>query len=131
MVKRYVLVVSISLEWCDLTTLLSDTVRELMHQFQPLGAEHRFPGNKKKVFRQPLSALGPFHEVSSDGHEKLGQQALKMGDIGLPIYSYKDKWTSNCLKLNVVPDCRTNAAMGHFFLDFLEEIGGMSVFPLL
>ncbi|KAJ7668107.1 hypothetical protein B0H17DRAFT_1142574 [Mycena rosella] len=56
-----------------------NTVRDVMHQLQPLGAEHRFPGNKKKVFRQPLSALGPFHEVSSDGHEKLGQQALKMG----------------------------------------------------
>ncbi|KAJ7512411.1 hypothetical protein B0H11DRAFT_1698749 [Mycena galericulata] len=102
-----------------------DDVRDLMHRFQPLGAEHRFPGNKKKVFRQPLSALGPFHEVSSDGHEKLGQQALKMGDIGLPIYSYKDKWTANVLKLTVVPDCRTNAAVGHLHLDFLEEIGGI------
>ncbi|KAJ6506540.1 hypothetical protein C8R45DRAFT_922722 [Mycena sanguinolenta] len=30
-------------------------------------------------------------EVSSDGHEKLGKQALDMGDIALPIYGYKDK----------------------------------------
>ncbi|KAJ7123737.1 hypothetical protein C8R44DRAFT_840569 [Mycena epipterygia] len=105
-----------------------DTIRELMHQFQPLGAEHRFPGNnKKKVFRRPLSALGPFHEVSSDGHEKLGQQALKMGDVGLPIYAFKDKWTADLLKINVVPNCRTNAAIGHLFLDFLEEIGGIAL----
>jgi hypothetical protein len=58
-----------------------------MREWQPLGAEHRYPGHKKKkIYRHPLSALGPFHEVSSDGHEKLGKQALKMGDVGLPIY---------------------------------------------
>ncbi|KAJ7708008.1 hypothetical protein B0H14DRAFT_3119448 [Mycena olivaceomarginata] len=80
---------------------------------------------KKKIYRHPLSALGPFHEVSSDGHEKLGQQALKMGDVGLPIYGWKDKWTAYLLKLAVVPNCRTNAAIGHLFLDFLEEIEGI------
>ncbi|KAJ6535294.1 hypothetical protein DFH09DRAFT_1249931 [Mycena vulgaris] len=100
-----------------------DTVREIMHELNPLGAENRFPGKKRKVFRQHLSALGPFHEISSDGHEKLGQQALKMGDIGLPIYGFKDKWTADLLKINVVPNCRTNAAIGHLFLDFLAEQG--------
>ncbi|KAJ7826517.1 hypothetical protein B0H13DRAFT_2241110 [Mycena leptocephala] len=103
-----------------------DDVRQLMHELQPLGAEHRYPGHKnKKIYRHPLSALGPFHEVSSDGHEKLGKQALKMGDVGLPIYGWKDKWTTYLLKLVVVPNCRTNAAIGHLFLDFLEEIEGI------
>ncbi|KAJ6464706.1 hypothetical protein DFH09DRAFT_1254597 [Mycena vulgaris] len=96
-----------------------DTVREIMHELNPLGAENRFPGKKRKVFRQHLSALGPFHEISSDGHEKLGQQALKMG--------FKDKWTADLLKINVVPNCRTNAAIGHLFLDFLEEQGGTGI----
>jgi hypothetical protein len=73
-----------------------------------------------------LSALGPFHEVSSDGHEKLGTQALKMGDISLPIYGWKDKWTAYLLKLNVVPESQTNTAIGHLFLDFVKEIGGKS-----
>ncbi|KAJ7874312.1 hypothetical protein B0H14DRAFT_3083423 [Mycena olivaceomarginata] len=77
------------------------------------------------ILRRPLSALGPFHEVSSDGHEKLGTQALKMGDIRIPIYGWKDKWTAYLLKLNVVPESRTNAAIGHLFLDFVEEIGGI------
>ncbi|KAJ7170403.1 hypothetical protein C8R43DRAFT_1152952 [Mycena crocata] len=104
-----------------------DTVRELMYEFQPLGTDRRFPGNKRKVFRQPLSALGPFHEISSDGHEKLGKQALKMGDVGLPIYAWKDKWTANLLKINVIPNCRTNAAVGHLFVDFLEQLGGTSL----
>jgi hypothetical protein len=103
------------------------TVRSVMHEWFPEGPEIRFPGhNKTKILRRPLSALGPFHEVSSDGHEKLGTQALKMGDISLPIYGWKDKWTAYLLKLNVVPESRTNAAIGHLFLDFVEEIGGKS-----
>ncbi|KAJ7885240.1 hypothetical protein B0H13DRAFT_2235309 [Mycena leptocephala] len=63
--------------------------------------------------------------VSSDGHEKIGAQALKMGDVGLPIYGWKDKWTADLLKMNVVPNCRSNAAIGHLFLDFIEEHGGI------
>ena len=65
-----------------------------MREWQPLklGAEHHYPGHKKKkICQHPLSALGPFHEFSLDGHEKLGKQALKMGDVRLPIYGWKDK----------------------------------------
>ncbi|KAJ7829855.1 hypothetical protein B0H14DRAFT_3716288 [Mycena olivaceomarginata] len=103
-----------------------DDVRQLMREWQPLGAENRYPGHKKnKIYRHPVSALGPFHEVSLDGHEKLGKQALKMGDVGLLIYRWKDKWTAYLLKLAVVPKCRTNAAIGHLFLDFLKEIEGL------
>ncbi|KAJ7842678.1 hypothetical protein B0H14DRAFT_3691662 [Mycena olivaceomarginata] len=105
-----------------------DEIRRLMREWNPLGAERRYPGYKKhKIYRHPLSALGPFHEVSSDGHEKIGAQALKMGDIGLPIYGWKDKWCAYLLKINVVPNCRTNAAIGHLFLDFIEEYGGIGL----
>ncbi|KAF7328323.1 hypothetical protein MVEN_02547700 [Mycena venus] len=110
----------------NLVMVKRDDVRQFMREWQPLGAEHRYPGHKKKkIYRHPLSALGPFHEVSSDGHEKLSKQALKMGDVGLPIYGWKDKWSAYLLKLAVVPNCRTNAAIGHLFLDFLEEIEGI------
>ncbi|KAJ7905018.1 hypothetical protein B0H13DRAFT_2233816 [Mycena leptocephala] len=105
-----------------------DEIRCLMHEWNPLGAEHLYPGHKKhKIYRHPLSALGPFHEVSSDGHEKISAQALKMGDVGLPIYGWKDKWTADLLKMNVVPNCRSNAAIGHLFLDFIEEYGGIGL----
>ncbi|KAJ7842433.1 hypothetical protein B0H13DRAFT_2239371 [Mycena leptocephala] len=105
-----------------------DEIRRLMHEWNPLGAERRYPGHKKhKIYRHPLSALRPFHEVSSDGHEKIGAQALKMGDVGLPIYGWKDKWTADLLKMNVVPNCRSNAAIGHLFLDFIEEYGGIGL----
>jgi hypothetical protein len=77
-----------------------------MHDHYPGGFERCFPGYKKRVItRISLSAIGPFHEVSADGHKKLSQQALHMGEIGLPIYAYKDKWSDTLLMINVVPDC--------------------------
>ena len=69
-------------------------VRNIMHYYFPEGFDKRFPGNKKrKVERQALSAIGPFHEVSGDGHEKLSALALRIGDVGFPIYGFKDKWS--------------------------------------
>lgn len=98
-----------------------------MHDLDPqgIGFGQRFPGRKKtKLVRGSLSALGPFHEISADGHEKLSAQALRMGDINLSIYGYKDKWADNILKLSLVLNCRTAGGLGHLFLDFVAEIGG-------
>lgn len=95
-----------------------------MHQHFDSGFTLRFPGHKKDVIpRVGLSAIGPFHEVSADGHEKLSQSALQMGEIGLPIYAYKDKWSDYLLMLRLLPNSRTAAAIGHLFLDLVEEIG--------
>ena len=100
-----------------------------MHDHFPKGFDQRFPGNKTKLMvRCPLTAIGPFHEICCDGHEKLAAQALKMGDIGLPIYAYKDKWSDVVLKLSVVPNCRDPGTIGHLYLDFVEENGGSSSF---
>lgn len=96
-----------------------------MLEHRPNGFDQRFPGRKKnKIPRKGLTAIGPLHEVSADGHEKMGVEGLKMGDIGLPIYAYKDKWTADALKIIVVPDCRSAGAIGHLFLDFIQEMGG-------
>ncbi|KAK7037438.1 hypothetical protein VNI00_011189 [Paramarasmius palmivorus] len=101
-----------------------DDVRKIMKQYHPEGFEKRFPGGKKaKIPRTPLTAMGPFHEVSSDGHEKLGSLALDMYDLALPIYGWKDKWTDMILKADVVPDCRSMGAIGHLYLDLLEAYG--------
>ena len=99
-------------------------VRDIMHEHAPDGFDIRFPGKKVALIRRPLTAIGPFHEVSSDGHEKLGCQALAMGEIGLPIYAYKDKWSDALLKISVVPNCRSAGAIGHLYLDLIEQIGG-------
>ncbi|KAJ6563509.1 hypothetical protein B0H10DRAFT_2361570 [Mycena sp. CBHHK59/15] len=103
-----------------------DTIRKIMGEHYPLGFDNRFPGKRKGAIpRTALNSNGPFHEVSSDGHEKLGKQALDMGDIGLPIYGYKDKWTDTALDLRFVPNSRTTAAIGHLYLDFIETTGGV------
>ncbi|KAK7001196.1 hypothetical protein R3P38DRAFT_3327246 [Favolaschia claudopus] len=47
-----------------------------------------------------------------------------MGDIGLPIYGYKDKWSDDIPLMSFVPNSRTAAAIGHLFLDFIEAAGG-------
>lgn len=100
-------------------------MRQIMHEEFPDGFAERFPGRKKAVLKRvALSSIGPFHEVSADGHEKLGHQALQMGEIGLPIYAYKDKWSDYLFLLRVVPDARTPGTIGHLFLDFVQEMGG-------
>jgi hypothetical protein len=109
----------------DLMCIGRDTIRKIMLEHFPLGFDTRFPGKKKfGIPRTPLNSNGPFHEISSDGHEKLGKQALDMGDIGLPIYGYKDKWSDSIPFIQFVPDSRTAAAIGHLFLDFIETAGG-------
>ncbi|KAJ7733568.1 hypothetical protein DFH07DRAFT_870974 [Mycena maculata] len=105
-----------------------DTIRKIMHEHFPLGFDNRFPGKKKSTIpRTALNSNGPYHEVSSDGHEKLGKQALDMGDIGLPIYRYKDKWSDDVLLLQFVPNSRTSAAIGHLYLDFIETTGAIPI----
>ncbi|KAK7016477.1 hypothetical protein R3P38DRAFT_2541840 [Favolaschia claudopus] len=101
-----------------------DMVREIMHDHFDAGFTLRFPGHKKDLIpRVALTALGPFHEISADGHEKLSAQALQMGELSLPIYAYKDKWADFLLLLRLIPNARTAAAIGHLFLDFIGETG--------
>ncbi|KAF8152677.1 hypothetical protein K438DRAFT_1910239 [Mycena galopus ATCC 62051] len=96
-----------------------DTILKIMLEHFSMGFHHRFPGKKKSVIPcTRLNSNGSFHEVLCDGHEKLGKQALDMGDIGLPIYGYKDKWTHTVLFL---------WAIGHLFLDFIKKIGAILV----
>ncbi|KAJ7711841.1 hypothetical protein B0H16DRAFT_1667713 [Mycena metata] len=101
-----------------------NTVREIMHDHFDSGFTLRFPGHKKaQIPRVGLSSMGTFHEVSADGREKLSSQALQMGEIGLPIYAYKDKYSDNLLRLVLTPNSRTAAAGGHLHLDLIEETG--------
>ena len=51
---------------------------------QGIGFSQWYPGAKKtNLVQGTLSAIGPFHEISADGHKKLSTQALQMGDIGV------------------------------------------------
>lgn len=85
------------------------------------------PGSKQKIVRVPLIALGPFFEVSADRHEKLNAQALWMGDLNLPIYAYCDKWSGYLLKITVMPNSQTAAAIGHLYLDLVKKYGEIPI----
>lgn len=96
-----------------------------MREHYPEGAAKRYPGKSSmRVNRQPLSALGPYHEIAADGHEKLGALALQMGGLGLPIYAYRDKWSGDLFQADVIPDCRSPGACGYLYLDLVEKLGG-------
>jgi hypothetical protein len=99
-----------------------------MHVLAPEGSVKRQPGHKKRdITRVALVSIGPFHELSADGHEKLNAQALRMGDISLPIYGYRDKWSGYLVHMSVLPDSRNAAPMAHVYLDLVEQYGGESL----
>ncbi|KAJ8516438.1 hypothetical protein ONZ45_g6255 [Pleurotus djamor] len=101
------------------------TVREVMHDNAPEGAALRQPGGRNKIQRKNLVSYGVFQEVNMDGHEKLGRAALRMGPVGIDIYGCRDKCTGLIARLVVVPNARKATTIGHFYLDFIEEYGGM------
>ncbi|KAJ7025817.1 hypothetical protein C8F04DRAFT_1298905, partial [Mycena alexandri] len=105
-----------------------DLIRKIMLDKFPDGFDNRFPGKKgKRVTRVPLHALGPYHEVSSDGHEKIAPSALRMGGVGFSIYGFKDKFADYLLFLKIYPDVRSRGAGGHIFLDFVQETGHIPI----
>ena len=76
----------------------------------------------------PLDCIGPMHQVHIDGHEKLSWQALRLGSVTLPIYTFRDLWGGFVFVLAVLPDVRHVFTCAHLYLDFVESHGGMSLF---
>ena len=84
----------------------------------------RQPGFKPTtVTRTPLNCLGPWHQHHVDGHEKLSKFALRIGEVTLPIYGWRDQFTSVILLLITVPNVRLAETCGHLYLDVVEEHG--------
>ncbi|KZV59667.1 hypothetical protein PENSPDRAFT_694942 [Peniophora sp. CONT] len=101
-----------------------DCIRKVMHAVDPDGPDRRFPGKKvDPIHRNPLHTLGPMLEVHCDGHEKLGALALRMDGVGLPIYGFKDKWSSYLLSLTVIPNDRDPTTIAHLYCDLVETYG--------
>ncbi|KAJ7916691.1 hypothetical protein B0H13DRAFT_1871020 [Mycena leptocephala] len=100
-----------------------DLIREIMLDKFPDGFDNRFPGKKgKHMTCVPLHALGPYHEVSSDGHEKIAPSALCMGGVGFSIYGFKAKFSDSLLFLKFIQMFVPKGG-GHIFLDFVQETG--------
>jgi hypothetical protein len=65
--------------------------------------------------------LGPHHEWSGDGHDKLAQ-------IGFPIWGIRDKWSGKWLGLWVVPNNRLKLVIAYLYLRLIIELEGNELF---
>lgn len=88
-------------------------------------SDMRQPGRRKgPKKRSALNAIGIFQEIHVDGHEKLGEKALRMGaGIGIDIYGMRDH-VGKVLWLVVIPNSRLSNTVGHVFLDMVSAFGG-------
>ncbi|KAI0739762.1 hypothetical protein C8Q80DRAFT_1274789 [Daedaleopsis nitida] len=101
-----------------------DNLRAICHDHFDHEFNGRFPGvSREELARSTLDCLGPFHQQHVDGHEKLTKFALRIGSVTLPIYGWKDQYSSFLLLLLTAPNIRLAAACGHFYLDFVETHG--------
>ncbi|KAJ7797567.1 hypothetical protein B0H14DRAFT_2389646 [Mycena olivaceomarginata] len=91
-------------------------------------SDMRQPGRRKgQKKRSALNAIGIFQEIHVDGHEKLGEKALRMGaGIGIDIYGMRDH-VGKVLWLVVLPNSRLSNTVGHVFLDMVSAFGAISV----
>jgi hypothetical protein len=88
-----------------------------MHDFAGEGFQKRHPRAKKKIARQPLTAVGPDEEWSMDGHDKLNR-------AGFGIYGIREKWTGRYHHYRVLPSNRYAAVIGVVFLECAKKRGG-------
>lgn len=94
-----------------------------MKLHDPDGFSQRAP-TAKKTHRTPLVALGPNHEWSADGHDKLTS-------IGFPIWGVRDKWAGKWLGLWVIPNNRLKLAVAYLYLSLVYLLGGMDSLHLV
>ncbi|KAF9073367.1 hypothetical protein BDP27DRAFT_1445014 [Rhodocollybia butyracea] len=99
--------------------LTREYIENIMREQDPDGFTNREP-TSKKIHRTVLVCLGPHHEWSGDGHDKLSA-------IGFPIWGIRDVWSGKWLGLWVVPNNRLKDAIAYLFLKLVHEYGGIPV----
>ncbi|KAJ6560679.1 hypothetical protein B0H10DRAFT_2169414 [Mycena sp. CBHHK59/15] len=103
-----------------------DTVRQIMSDIDPDGAETRFPGCRRlPKQRGHLTDTAVYYELHFDGHEKLNFKALRMGPVGIDIYGARCHSSSKMIKFLVVPNARCSSTVGHYYLDLVVKDGGI------
>jgi hypothetical protein len=90
-----------------------------MRAMDPDGFTMREP-DAHRVHRGVLVSLGPHHEWSCDGHDKLSQ-------IGFPIWGVRDKWSGKWLALWVVPNNRYMKVIAYLYLSLIVLLGGKTL----
>ncbi|KAJ7503899.1 hypothetical protein B0H11DRAFT_1710423 [Mycena galericulata] len=103
-------------------------VRRLIAGIDPDGTEARIPGRRRQPKqRGHLTDTGIYYEIHFDGHEKLNFKALRMGPVGIDIYGSRWHSSSKMIKFLVVPNARCSSTDRHYYLDLVEENGGLSL----
>ncbi|KAJ7197052.1 hypothetical protein GGX14DRAFT_671769, partial [Mycena pura] len=116
-----------------------DTICTALHDNYDDEFDGRFVGNKRKrPYRTPLNALSSWNQEHSDGHEKLGEQALQIGKgiqpkppcslffaatVHLPIYGSKDQYSAWLHSLILMPNVRKALDIAHCYVDLVESQG--------
>ncbi|KAM6501456.1 hypothetical protein JOM56_004470 [Amanita muscaria] len=100
-----------------------DECRSILHDHFDEEFDTRFIRSKGAIDRIPLNCLGPWHQIHCDGHEKLNSQALEMGIVTLPIYAFKDQFSTFVLTMQVLPNIRRVETIGHLYLDLAKDYG--------
>ncbi|KAG9028257.1 hypothetical protein FS837_003936 [Tulasnella sp. UAMH 9824] len=90
-----------------------------MQLLAPEGLEKRKPG-AKKVHKGVIVVLGPDHEWSGDGHDKLVK-------IGFPIWALRDVWSGWWIGIWLVPNNRRKKAIAYLWLLAVKERGGIPI----
>lgn len=93
-----------------------DLVSEFMHQVRPTDFDVR-ARRSLPLPRSTLNFLGPNHQWSADGHDKLTQ-------IGFPIYAFRDAWSGYVLGARIMPSNRKMIHVLDFYLDLVQQYGG-------
>jgi hypothetical protein len=114
----------------SLTQYCSDECRSILHDHFDEEFDTRFIRSKGAIDRIPLNCLGPWHQIHCDGHEKLNSQALEMGTVTLPIYAFKDQFSTFVLTMQVLPNIRRVETIGHLYLDLAKDYGRTWSFSL-
>ena len=79
---------------------------------------------RARVPRKALQLMGPLHQLHLDGHEKLSEQALRIGKgISLSFYGARCAWSSRVMVLVLAPNVRCNKTIGHIYLNYIEQAG--------
>jgi hypothetical protein len=91
-------------------------VTDEMKQHEPDGFVQQGLSTKK-ISCQPLVSLGPHHQWSGDGHDKLSK-------IGFPIWAVCDQWSGKWLGMRVVPNNQLKTSIAYLYLSLVHELGG-------
>jgi len=94
-----------------------DRIMYALRRIDPVAVLYRRLGSKKRT-RVSLTADGPHHQWSIDGHDKLTK-------LGMPIYGIRDKWTGYLISLEIVPNNRRSATVAQLYLNCVLEYGGI------